>query len=158
MLRVLCSRSELEENGEVIAVGDNVSRLASYGEHVYYGTELDALEWHFDQYADAFGDPATTISGQVTAISAVFVRLTRATDGWTARLGSAQLEPLTTTSATRTIEDTIDWGPVSPPDPDGHSYSVGYPQIREGDELHAGWVITLASPTFTAHAPSVTLS
>lgn len=147
VLRVLCSDSELDENGEVIAVGDCLSRLAGRVENVYYGTDLDSLEWRFDQYADAIGYHAATISGRVTAISAVYVRLTKAVEGgWTARLGSAHLEPLDTTAATRRIEDVIDWGPLSPTDEHGRAYRTGYPRIHEGDEHLSGWVITLEAP------------
>jgi hypothetical protein len=144
---MLCSESELGEYGVIVAVGEHVSRLAARIEQPYYGSDLDALEWRFDQYADAIGYESATISGTVAAISAVYVQLTSNPEGgWTARPGSAHLEPLDTTSATRKIEPVIEWGPPSPPDKDGHSYRAGHARIHEGDEHLSGWVITLESP------------
>ena len=146
MIRVLCSDSELDEGGEVIAVGEHVSRLAARIQNVYYGTDLDAIEWRFDQYADAIGYESATISGQVIAISAVFVRLTAAPGGgWTARLGSAHLEPLETTASTRKIEHEVMWGTPSPTNEHGYAYRTGSPRLEEGDEYPSGWVFTLAS-------------
>ena len=116
MLRVLCSESELGEYGVVVTVGEHISRLAARIEEPYYGTDLDTIEWRFDQYADAIGYESATISGTVAAISAVYVQLTSDPEGgWKARPGSAHLEPLDTTSATRKIEPVIEWGPPLPP-------------------------------------------
>ncbi len=155
VLRVLCSESELEENGEVIAVGDRVSRLAGRVEGPYYGTDLDSIDWRFDQYAEDIGYEAATISGQVTEISAIYVQRTAAAEGgWTARPGSAHLEPLSTTEATRKIVDLIDWGPPSPPDEHGRAYSIGHARVEEGDELLSGWVFTLDAPHIHTLTPT----
>ncbi len=156
MLRVLCSETELQEDGEVIAIGDHVSRVGCRVENVFYGTDLDEIEWRFDQYADAVGYEAVTISGQVIAISAIYVRFTATSGGgWAPRLGSAHLEPLDSTASTRKIEDVVDWGPLSPPDEHGHAYRAGYPQIAEGDEHLSGWLFTLDSPHIELNAPPV---
>ena len=139
--------SELDDDGDVIAIRDHVSRPASRVENVYYGTELDTIEWRFDNDAGAGGEPVTTISGEVAAISAVYVRLTAVRGhGWTAQLGSAHLEPLDTTASTRRIQDIVDWGPLSPPDEHGYAYRGGYPRTEEGDEHLSGWVFTIMSP------------
>ncbi|WP_375406881.1 hypothetical protein [uncultured Amnibacterium sp.] len=126
VLRVLCSIHELEEDGEVVRIGDHIRRLASRNEIADYGTDLDNIEWHLDHEAEAAGDPAPTISGRVAAISAIYVRLTGSPGhGWTAQHGSAHLEPLESTAATRHVQHTINWGPTTAPDEQGHVHSAG---------------------------------
>lgn len=143
-LEVLCSSYELEESGDVVTVGDYISRHVSRWNTVYYGTELDDIKWNFDSEAEADGSTATTISGDVTAISAIFVRLTHVPGkGWTPVSGSAHAERIESTADTRQIKPEIDWVPVSTPDAHGHAYSAGYPRTEEGDEHHSGWLITL---------------
>ena len=143
-LQVLCSSYELEESGDIIAVGDHISKHASRLNNAYYGTELDSIEWSFDSEAEADGSTATTISGEVTAVSAIFVRLTQVPGkGWIPLAGSAHLENIKSTADTRQIKTEIDWGPVSTPDAQGNAYSAGYPRREEGDEHHSGWLITL---------------
>jgi hypothetical protein len=147
VLRLLCSEPELGEYGNVVSVGEYISRPAARIEQSYQATESDTVEWRFDQRADAIGYEWATISGTGAAISAVSVQLTTHCEGgWTARLGSAHVEPLDTTSATRRIEPLIDRGPPSPPDKDGHSYRAGHARIQESDERLSVWVITLESP------------
>lgn len=147
VLLVLCSDSELDEYGEVLRVGDHVRRMAARREAgVYFGTELDAVEWQFDRYADILGRESVTISGTTTAIHAVFVLLTKSPEGWTARPGSARLEPLSTTAATRKPVEVIDWEPPTPPDDRGRSFRRGHRRIEEGTEQLTGWVVTLSEP------------
>jgi len=144
VLRVLCFESELAENGEAIAVGDRISRSAARVEHPEYGTELDAVEWRFDQDADAAGTGAVTISGTVAAIGAVFVdRVRMGACGWATARGTARLEPVRTTGETRRPDPEVDWLAASEPDADGVSVQAGYPRVDEGDEMFSGWVITL---------------
>jgi hypothetical protein len=77
------------------------------------------------------------------------VRLTATTDGWTARFGSAYIEPLQSTSTTRRLVPTIDWQPTAALTADTRGYgAVGYRRDKEGNEHLAGWVITL-SPAAT---------
>lgn len=145
MLRVLCSTSELDEDGETLTVGDRVHRLAARNQGKYFGTDLDNIEWHFDRYAKYTGRDTATVEGQVLAIAAIYVRLTSTTDvGWTAQSGSAHVEPLESTSTTRRPVPTIDWQPAAAPTADARGYgAVGYRRDKEGDEHLAGWVITL---------------
>lgn len=141
---MLCPNHELEESGDVIVVGDHISRHVSRANDAYYGTDLDRIEWNFDGEAEADGSTATTISGTVTAISAIFVRLTQVPGrGWMAVAGSAHLERIDSTAHTRQIPPDIDWGPLSTPDAQGHAYRAGYARIEEGDEHHSGWLFTL---------------
>lgn len=59
-------------------------------------------------------------SGRVAAISAIYVRLTNNPGlGWTAQPGSAHLESLESTAATRKIQHTVDWSPTSALDEQG---------------------------------------
>ena len=70
MLQVLCSTSELDEDGECIAVGDRIERPAGRRRAgTFYGTELDTVEWSFDRYAEITGAETVIIGGRVTAIS-----------------------------------------------------------------------------------------
>lgn len=143
MLRVRCAESELQEYGEVIALGDHVSRMAGRCGGAFFGTALDEIEWGFDQYAWLVGGHHAIISGTVAAIDAVYVRLTREPDGWVPTAGTAWREPLTTTAATRKPEEEIEWGPLAEPDANGHSFRSGHRALREGDEQLIGWLITL---------------
>ncbi|MGT2427418.1 hypothetical protein [Amnibacterium kyonggiense] len=155
MLRVLCSDSELDENGEVITVGDGVSRLAGRVQGTYFGTDLGSIDLHFDQYAEDLGHESATVSGRVAAISAVHVRRSRGDEGgWTAQPGSAHLEPLETTAATRKPREVIDWGPPSAPHENGRRYSLGRARIKEGDELLHGWVFRLDPWNIQLRSPS----
>ena len=145
VLRVLCSTSELDEGGETLTVGDMVTRLAARNQGQYFGTDLDDIDWHFDRYAEYTGRDTATIAGQIVAIAAIYLRLTATTDtGWTARSGSAHVEPLESTSTTRRPVPTIDWRLAAAPTADTRGFSaVGYRRNKEGDEHLAGWVITL---------------
>lgn len=142
-LRVFCPETELAEDGLVVRVGDHVRRLATPRIAHRLGT-VDALPWAFDQYAEYVGDPVSLVGGRVSAIDAVYARLTELEDGsWGLRPGSEWTEPVPATSATRRPAERIDWQPLSPPDAEGHQYGVGFPVFTEGDETHVGWVFTL---------------
>lgn len=69
MLRVLCTDSELAEEGDVLAVGDRPERFASRLASGFYGTELDDVEWVFDRYVRVGGERRTSaILGFVVSI------------------------------------------------------------------------------------------
>jgi len=145
MLRVLCTDSELAEEGGVLAVGDRPERLAGRAAPGFYGTELDDIEWVFDRYAQVGGERRTAvISGLVVSVDAVYVSLTLTPQGWAPAAGTATLEALYSTARTRRPERRIVWGATSAPDQHGHTYRAGYPAFEEGDESFTGWVITLA--------------
>jgi len=145
VLRALCTTSELDEDGEVVAVGDRIRRLAVPYRGGYYGGALDETPWMLDRYGDATGAADTVwIEGVVTSVAAIRTRLTRLADGtFTARPGSAVLEPLHSTEDTRRPTPEIDWQPHSEPDADGHAYAIGFARQREGDEDLSGWLFTL---------------
>ncbi len=146
MLDVLCTASELAEYGEVLVVRDRLERLAVTITPNFYGTELDEIEWVFDRFAQvgSGGRKTATISGVIVSIDAVYVRLTRKSRGWAPAAGTATLERLERTAATRRPECRIAWGAASVPDEHGHANRTGYPVFEEGDESFTGWVITLA--------------
>ncbi|THG28154.1 hypothetical protein [Naasia lichenicola] len=149
MLRVRCFETELAENGDVIGVGDVVKRMAVRHPMEHFGTEIDAL-WGFDSYGGPPDSEVITLTGEVTAIDAVYVELTADADGgWRPRLRSARLEPLHSTADTVSPLPTILWETPSPPDPTGHSYGTGYAIITEGDTSFAGWVVTLQDEVST---------
>ncbi|QHC58932.1 hypothetical protein [Rathayibacter sp. VKM Ac-2760] len=145
LLQALCTTSELDEDGVIVAVGDRIRRLAVPYRGGYFGGDLDETPWMLDYYGDATGAADTVwIEGVVTAIAAIRTRLTRLDDGtWTARPGSAELEPLRSTADTRRPVPEIDWGPRSEPDADGHAYAMGVARQHEGDEDLSGWLITV---------------
>ena len=143
MLTIFCPASELDEFGEVIRIGDDVDRVAARRRGEYFGTPIDDVEWRFDRYAGLSETETATIHGSVASIEAVYVRLTRAENAWTAVLGSAHTEPLESTRSTRSTRPRIAWGEESPPDDRGRSYQGGYPQTEEGDESFVGWVVVL---------------
>jgi hypothetical protein len=152
MLAVFCADWELEEDGEIIAVGDRMRRAAIRRHTAYFGSELDDVEWSFNRDSEGDRSGCTTIAGEVVRIEAIYVRMTRGADGWTAIHGSAHAEALHTTAATRRIEPQIECGPLSLPDEDGHSYRAGYPLIHEGDEKLAGWLLHLDDEVFELHS------
>ncbi|MDY0912713.1 hypothetical protein [Rathayibacter festucae] len=145
LLRALCTTSELDEDGEVVAVGDRIRRLAVPHRGGYFGGDLDETPWMLDRYGDAIGAAGTVwIEGVVTAVAAIRTRMTRRDDGvWTVRPGSAVLEPLHSTADTRRPVREIDWGPRSEHDADGHASAVGFARRSEGDEELSGWLITV---------------
>lgn len=106
-LLVLCSESELQEYGEIIRVGEQVTREAGRREGRFYGGDLDEIQWQFDQYARVVGYEAAIITGRVTVIHAVYVNLTRQPDGWGPLPGSAHLEQIQSTADARTIEEGL---------------------------------------------------
>lgn len=128
MLRVLCSESELGGDDEALVVGGRLARPASRVEDTVFGTALDEVEWRLDRDAVAAGREAVTVSGVVRSISAVYVDLIRLGDcTWAPATGSAHLEPLTTTAATRRPEEQVDRGAP----------------LVDGDERLSGWLLTL---------------
>lgn len=138
VLRVLCSESELGEHGEAVAVGDRIARSASRIDHAAFGTALDEVEWRLDRDAVAAGPDAVTVSGVVHSISAVYVDLIRLGDcTWAPATGSAHLEPLTTTAATRRPEAPTDRGAAPALD------RFAAPLVVDGDERLSGWLLTL---------------
>ena len=140
MLRVLCSESELGDHGEAVAVGDRIARSASRIDHAAFGTALDEVEWRLDRDAVAAGPGAVTVSGVVRSISAVYVDLIRLGDcTWAPATGSAHLEPLTTTAATRRPEAPADRSAS----PAGAADRFGAPLVVDGDERLSGWLLTL---------------
>lgn len=147
MLRVLCVQTELQEDGEVISVGDRVKRLAGRLPGGYFGTNLDEVEWGFDRYAELTSSHAAVIEGDVVAIAAVYVGLAALGNGWTAAPGTAWLEPLSSTATTRAPENRIEWSTQSMPS--GHSYPVPHHRTEEGDEYLTGWLFTLEQEVLT---------
>ena len=142
MLRVLCSESELGEDGEALVVGDRIARPASRVEDTVFGTALDEVEWRLDRDAVAAGREAVTVSGVVRSISGVYVDLIRLGDcTWAPATGSAHLEPLTTTAATRRSDEQVDRSVASAPDDAGDPFDA--PLVLDGDERLSGWLLTL---------------
>lgn len=147
MLDVLCSTTELEEYGEILAVGDHVDRQASFSQRGYYGTGLDDIEWSFDRYAGlTIGSVEGTVAGDIVRLAAIYIRLTLDSSGpvagWTARPGSAWLEPVTSTADTRRPLERIEYR-TAPPDERGHSRAYGHVAMNEDDEQLSGWRVTL---------------
>lgn len=144
MLQVLCSSTELEEYGEVLQVHDRVRRLGGRRRGRFFGTELDEVEWSFDRYAGVAGDGAVTISGLVVALQAVFVRLTqRPGAGWTVEPGSAHLEPIFSTAATRRPQTRTAWSELTPGKGAGRVVRYGHRVVNEGDEDFSSCLVTL---------------
>jgi hypothetical protein len=146
MPQVVCSESELAENGEVITVGDDVSRVATLRRQAYFGGFLDDVPWMFDQYAAGFSDrdDVVVLAGRITAIAAIYVRLSReGGDGWAPIPGSARLVSLTSTRDTWRPQPKIIWDVPATPHPDGSYSARGYAVRDEGDEDFSGWLFTL---------------
>ncbi|NYF14993.1 hypothetical protein HDC34_003328 [Pseudoclavibacter sp. JAI123] len=153
MIRVLCSVSELEEDGEVVTVGDRVERQAEFASRGFFGTELDRIRWHFDQYAEARVSQPWLISGTVESLSAVYVALAQVRlprQEWMHVPGSARLEPLESTRETRSPQRERERTALlkQPPPADvfgSYGHPLAYP--KDGDEDHAGWCFTLVDET-----------
>jgi hypothetical protein len=151
MLQVVCSESELLEDGELVAVDDVLSRVATPFAGGYYGDHLDDVPWMFDQYAAGFSDrhDVVVLSGRVVAIAAIYVRLTlREDDGWAPIPGSARLAALMSTRDTWRPDPTIVWDTPVPPHPERGSSVRGYAERHEGDEEFNGWLFTLDDASF----------
>jgi hypothetical protein len=146
MLQVVCTESELAEDGVVVTVGDVVSRVSVPFRGGYFGSDLDGVPWMFDQYAAGFSDrdDVVVLAGRVTAIAAIYVRLSsEGRDGWTPIPGSARLASLTSTRDTWRPQPKIIWDVPATPHPDGGYSARGYAERNEGDEDFSGWLFTL---------------
>ena len=149
MIRVTCSVTELEEDGEVIAVGDQIERSAEKATWQYYGNELDEICWHFDQYAPLRSTSPWSILGTVASISAIYVRL--ALTGAREQVlrpahGSAHLEEVPATRNTRNPQREHEQRELAKHDPPAGAtgwYGPDTLQAHEGDENLTGWLITL---------------
>ena len=143
--RVLATLSELDEDGEVISVGESISRWAVPYRRVYlHDASVDEVPFIFDKYAEGGVDGAVVVEGIVTALDALYVKVTWVDgNGWEPCAGSVTRAPLETTADTRRPVEHVVWGPTSEPDDDGVAYAIGYPDTREGDQMLAGWVFTL---------------
>ena len=154
MLRVLCGSTELEEYGEVVAVGDRVKRPAARRDRRWL-PELEGVGWVFDRYAGFGAGEQAVVGGTVERLDAVFTRLTLEPGrGWVPLPGSVHLERLETTAATRRVERKVVHGPWSEPDERGRSYRNGRAVIQEGDESFYGWVIELTEESVEVLDPS----
>ena len=117
-----------------------VARPASRIDHAAFGTALDEVEWRLDRDAPTSGREAVVVSGVVRTISAVYVDLIRLGGcTWAPATGSAHLEPLTTTAATRRPQEQDDRSAA----PAEAADRFGAPDLLEGDELLSGWLLTL---------------
>jgi hypothetical protein len=131
MLQVVCTESELAEDGVVVTVGDVVSRVSVPFRGGYFGSDLDGVPWMFDQYAAG-------------SSAAIYVRLSSAGgDGWAPIPGSARLASLTSTRDTWRPQPKIIWDVPAAPHPDGGYSARGYAERNEGDEDFSGWLFTL---------------
>ncbi len=74
---VLCGETELQEYGEVIAIGNRIERRAGRRSEDSYGAELDRVTWAFDRYVEYTGAEKALIRGDVVRIETVFVFLTK---------------------------------------------------------------------------------
>jgi hypothetical protein len=152
MLRVVSTESELAEDGEVITVGDVVTRVALPFDGAYFGDELDDVPWMFDRYAAGFSDRSDVVvlTGRVVAIAAVYVRLSRDdTDGRVPIPTSSRLASLVSTRDTWRPEPTIIWEMPSASPPEG-GLTRGYEERHEGDEILVGWLFTLDETALVA--------
>jgi hypothetical protein len=137
MLQVVCTESELAEDGVVVTVGDVVSRVSVPFRGGYFGSDLDGVPWMFDQYAAGSSDrdDVIVLSGRVVVIAAIYVRLSRAGgDGWA---------PVPGTRDTWRPQPRIVWDVPAAPHPDGGYSARGYAERNEGDEDFSGWLFTL---------------
>ncbi len=143
MLRVLCSETELAEEGETIAVGQRLRRTAArYGSAL--GGELAGVDWWFDRYAEGNPASAVTISGVVASVHSVHVRLMLEPGrGLVPRPGSTTLTPLTSTADARQPVQEVQWGPPTAPDEHGDVHQGGWQSVQPGDESLMGWLILL---------------
>ncbi|MBZ4486442.1 hypothetical protein LQ938_07330 [Microbacterium sp. cx-55] len=140
-VRVYCVEYELEDDGEVLTVGDRIRRVVvPYGTGEYFGTELDRTPWMFDRAGFAApGLGGRVLEGVVTRIDAIYVQ--RPVGQHVVR-GSAQLEPLPSTDDWRRPElRTLT--PSIPPGFTGTYFWATYEDPRIGDEDFSGWVITV---------------
>jgi hypothetical protein len=141
MLDVLCSTTELEEYGEILAVGDHVDRRATFPRRGNFGTGLDDMEWSFDRYAGlTAGSVERTVAGDIVGLAAIYVRVTLDSSGpvpgWRTRPGSVWLEPVTSTADTRRPLERIEYR-RSAPDERGHSAHPSSVTARTMPELPA---------------------
>jgi hypothetical protein len=146
MLQVVCTESELAEDGVVVTVGDVVSRVSVPFRGGYFGSDLDGVPCMFDQYAAGSSDrdDVIVLSGRVVVIAAIYVRLLQAGgDGWAPVPGSARLAPRTSTRDTWRPQPRIVWDVPAAPHPDGGYSARGYAERNEGDEDFSGWLFTL---------------
>lgn len=161
MIRVTCSVTELEEDGEIIAVGDRIERLAEKATRQYYGNELDEICWHFDQYAPLLSPTPWSIIGTVASISAVYVRLALKSGReriFHPKPGSAHLEEVLTTLNTRDPQRERQQREMAKHDPPAGAtgwYGPDTLQPNEGDEDLTGWLITLVDERIQPAAPWV---
>ena len=141
--QVLCDGMELDEYREVIAVGDHLWRRAGRYGSALQGSSLEEIEWHLDQYAWTSGEQYACISGTVTAIEAVYFRLTRQPDQtWGPAPGTPSREPISTTAATRMPREEPGW-PTPPARDADDPYQPGHRLTCENDEQLYGWLLTL---------------
>ena len=143
MLQVLCSETELAEEGETIAVGQHVRRTAArYGSGP--GDELTGVVWWFDRYAEGNPASAVTISGVVASVHSVHVlQMLERGVGLVRRPGPTTLTPLISTDDTRQPERKVQWGPPTGPDEHGDVFQGGWQAVQNGDESLMGWLILL---------------
>lgn len=149
MLDVLCGEVELGEYGEAIAVGDVLRRRGLRLSEPFFGTGLDLTELRFDRCAGLTGSsPPVMIAGEVHAIASVHVRLVRRDGAWAPDPGSAVLEPLETTRATRRPPPRMRWRS------DGSGRRWATRDLCDGDELLWGWRFTLLDASVEPEAPA----
>lgn len=149
-MQVRCSRGELEEYGETIAVGDRVERAGvRRPSEAFFGTALDDVEWELERYHSLVAAPSFLIIGTVTAIDAVFARIARREEGWGPILGSAWLERVASTRASRRPVPRIRWHDGPGPG------RWGTPAPEDGDESAYGWLLTLGDASATPLAKPV---
>lgn len=107
MIQVMCVVSELQEDGDVISVGERGERLGEQESRRYYGNELDGVSWHFEQYAPLRAASPWLIAGTVTSIHAIYasdssVAVDR--EASTTRSKIVHVEKISTTRETRDPE------------------------------------------------------
>lgn len=141
-MQVRCGPAELGEYGEAIAVGDRIERPAvrRSGE-AFFGTALDDVEWELDRYHALVAAPSFLIVGTVTGIDAVFARIGLGEEGWAPIPGSARLEPVPSTRATRRVAPRTRRPEAPGPAPWGASAP------EDGDEHAYGWLLALDEAT-----------
>ncbi|MGO2750996.1 MAG: hypothetical protein ACTIA6_13175 [Pseudoclavibacter sp.] len=141
--------SELEEDAEVISLGDRVERLAENAVWPSYGDALADVVWHFDQYAPMRAESAWMITGTVTSIHAIYVRLAHVSGGeaeFGPEPGSLHLEARATTLGTRDPQRERAREELAlhahPPGVSGW-YGPESLHPKAGDEELTGWLFTL---------------
>ena len=148
VLQVRCDESELEEYGEVLEIGQLISRpaLPRSGGEAFFGTSLDEVPWELDRYHFLTTTPSVTIAGRIVAIAGVYALLTRsASDGWRPLPRSSWTEPVRSTADSRRVLQRTEWHDV--PRPDGRVLRGGSPAPQEGDEQRYGWLLSLEDAT-----------